>query len=135
MSGQYHWPPRAGDRVYQYSRAEREVWPHGEIMFLRRSSEEIVVHFYVPASVRRYSRQDIILTYDGSNHWSFRDVPKGFIRVNCDVIKIDVNKFAYTPVNEELKWGGCNQLETFTFDEFDGNWSSSDGGNKRWEIE
>lgn len=130
-----HWPPRPGDRVYQFSRADREQWPHGEILFLDKSSEDIVVHFYVPANVKRYSRNDVILTYDGSRFWSFIDVQKGFIRVQEEVVTFDPSKFAYVNSAEELKWGGCNQYETFGFDQFEGNWSSWDGGNKRWEIE
>lgn len=140
MAGQYHWPPRTGDRVYQFSRANRELWPHGEIVHIERNwsdqdSSQVLVLFYVPAQIKHLQHGDVIKTYDGSNHWSTLDCPIGFIRLNGEIIQCDYKKFSYVEVNEELRWGGCNDLETFMFDQFAGNWSSSDGGNKRWEIE
>ena len=135
-----HWPPREGERVFQYSRADNERWPHGEIVCVAKNyedpeSSEVIVHFFVPPSTRHYRDGDVILSYDGSNHWTFLGVQKGFIRVDGEVVPLDRSKFAYVNQAEELKWGGCNQYETFGFDQFEGNWSSWDGGNKRWEIE
>lgn len=134
--GRYHWPPREGDRVYQQSRADQEEWPHGEIVMIERDwsnldSSTALVKFFAHKNIIQQHGENV-LVYDGSLHWK---LDQGMVWTpENDWSELDQSKFSYLFTGEEYSWGGCDDLKTIWFEDFEGNWSSSDGGNARWEI-
>lgn len=136
MRSQYHWPPKAGDRVYQLSRDDQGLWPHGEIIYVDRDwsdreAGKCIVKFFRHANViamRGYN----LLCYDGETHWKI--VGKTILYDGKEEV-LDTRKFSYVYSGEEFEFGGCDDLRTYDFDAFSGNWSSSAGGNNRWEID
>lgn len=131
-----HWPPRVGDRLYQRSREDEERWPHGEIVAINRDREcpensEVIILFKKHGST--ITKGENILTYDGHIHWRLEN---GCIYVDGEFVEeIDRLKWGYIFIGEEYSYPDEVDIKSLWFSDFDGNWSSSDGGNERWEIE
>jgi hypothetical protein len=124
MTG-HSWP-RLGDAVHQQSREDHEEWPHGKVISIDRDYQDpefskALVLFKRPLTVKKTQGTDV-LVYNDNILWDARD--PGF----------KVNSLHYEYTGDEYSWGGETEIKEFWFSDFEGNWSSSDGGNARWEI-
>jgi hypothetical protein len=118
--------PRTGDAVFQQSREDHEEWPHGKIISIDRDygfpdNNEILVLFKRPVTTRR-TEGTHVLVYNDDILWDARKPD------------FKVNSFQYEWTGDEYSWGGETEIKSFRQYDFEGNWSTSQGGNARWEI-
>lgn len=136
MRGYYHWPPRPKDWVYDQSRQDMGLWPHGQIVSIDKdwvcADLSQVFVLYEKKDIPETSRPDLVLAYDGEILWR---VQGRFIKVGERWSELDLTLFKYLTINEENLSEPETSLETYLFSDFEGRWSSSQGGNARWELD
>lgn len=102
----HHWPPKNRDLLYDLDRLESDHNPHGCIIRVVRENEEVLVRF-----------------------------KGGSIKHERGLIRVD--GIAYPSCVSVLQpdWvlrGG--EIKTYSFDELEGLWESSDGGVGCWRL-
>lgn len=134
MKGRYHWPPRVDDWVYVQSRADNLGYPHGQIVDVIRDyaydTMDVLVRFVSPVLYKREGGCNI-LRYGDDIYWSLQD---GHVLTCGRWETIDHTKWNYVFTGVEYSYGGCDDLVEYSGDDFQGTWSTSAGGNNRWEI-
>lgn len=132
--GRYHWPPREDDWVYSQSRADNLKYCHGQIVAVLKDYSygdlDLLVRYWAPVYTKRMGGSNI-LRYDQDIHWRLQD---GMILSNGEWSEIDHTKWNYVWTGTEYSYGGCDDLIEYNADDFQGCWSTSAGGNNRWEI-
>lgn len=120
------------DSVYSQRRLNNGTWPHGRVLFIERDREcsdlsQVCVLYEKPSTIKPGNAQPV-LVLDGETHW------KAFSRE--DNLAYFRGKKEYIWIGEEYQFeDGCNETETYYLSDFEGCWSSSAGGNNRWELE
>lgn len=128
--------PRPGDLVFQESRIDLGLYPHGEVSHITRDKDcpdlsEVTVVFKKPKGSGSYKGHR--LCYDGSLHW--RIYYGNLITVDgSEMQPVEFHKFGYLEFGQEENCSDEIGIETYLLTDFDGCWSSSAGGNARWEI-
>lgn len=106
MNTDNHWPPKYKDFVYDEDRLDVCRNPHGTVVRVLREDEEVLVRF--KGGSIRYER--------------------GLIRV--DGIAYPDSLSVLCP--DWILRGG--EIRTYSFDDFEGRWESSDGGAGCWML-
>jgi hypothetical protein len=127
MTTSHDWP-RKGDAVHQQWKEDHEEWPHGRVISIDRDYQDIeqskvLVLFKQPLITRR-TKGSFILIYNDNIFWDARK-SKFFVILENPT-------YEYT--GDEYSWGGETDIKEFWFSDFEGCWSSSQGGMARWEI-
>jgi len=133
MKGRNHWPPRVNDWVYVQSRMDCQEHPHGQIIDVIRQDKytmDVLVRFFTPEN-RVHMRGENILRYGTDAFWKLQD---GMVLTEGNWVKLDHTQWNYVFTGEEYYWGGCDEIVEYSSDDFQGCWSTSAGGNNRWEI-
>lgn len=127
-----HWPPHHNERVHSFSRDASGEQPDGVIVFIERdyrdqSNTQILVKYEGFKTIREHGHY--ILTINGDVHWNASDVPALIAKYGWPI------PYEYIWTGEVIEEGSGVEIKDYWLDDFEGCWSSSDGGNERWEIE
>lgn len=120
--------PKKGDRVYSHTRHSDGLFPIGHILTIIRDHEfsQAIVLYEVPRTIQ-VNESRPVLVVDGETHWQAFSSEQNL---------------AYFLAKKEYVWqggvyvsGGTIDMDTVPLSYFDGNWSSSQGGAERWELD
>ena len=116
--------PRFGDRIWDGNRAKGGLQPYGTVFSIDKDWEdrdngEAMVEFDIVTSV---SNQFVLLC-------------DGFVNYDCRSPAFKLvfpHKWEYAIVDDVSE--GSGDIETYDFDEFNGNWSNHEDGDGLWSL-
>lgn len=120
------------DQVYSLRRFNNGMWPHGRILFIERDRQssdlsQVCVLYERPVKLNTKSAVPV-LTVNEEIHWKSYS--------SADNLAYFYAKKEYVWIGEEVEFeAGSSETETYFLSDFEGCWSSSAGGNSRWELE
>lgn len=121
-----HWPPRINERVYSQSRMDEGLYPDGTIVHVEKEwgdedQSEVIVEFRRPSTIRHAGGRWVLVINDNI-HWDARD----------DLV---IKSQRYEYLGQEYGFPESTDICSYRFYDLDGNWSSSSGGQARWEVD
>ena len=118
MSAWSHWPPRVGERIRVEAREDKGLQSSGKIVVVDRTEHEVLIQFDGRKIIREVNY------FEWNGHWCSN---------MCWIVDgIKYHQYLDVLAPEMLLPGG--DVDNYSFDILQGNWSSTDNGEGQWVI-